>query len=125
MGILKGTDMLNKYGAKKTVYKGITYDSKWEAQRAYELDILQRGGQIKNLEHQKRFILQDGYVNNKGQKIRPISYIADFVYQSKSGQWYCEDTKSPATKTELYRVKKKMFEYKYPEYIFVETFKRI
>lgn len=117
--------MNNKYSAKKTVYKGITYDSKWEAQRAYELDMLQRVGQIKNLEHQKRFILQDGYVNNKGQKIRPISYIADFVYQSKSGQWYCEDTKSPATKTELYRVKKKMFEYKYPEYIFVETFKRI
>lgn len=117
--------MNNKYGAKKTVYKGITYDSKWEAQRAYELDILQRGGQIKNLEHQKRFILQDGYVNNKGQKIRPISYIADFTYRAKNGQLYCEDTKSPATKTELYRVKKKMFEYKYPEYLFIETFNKI
>lgn len=117
--------MRNKYGAKKTEYKGIVYDSKWEAERAYQLDMLQRAGKIKDLEHQKRFILQEGYINNKGQKIRPVSYIADFIYTAvKSGAKYVEDTKSPATKTEAYRLKKKLFEYKYPEYIFIETYKQ-
>lgn len=115
--------MNNKYHAKKTEYKGILYDSKFEAQRAYELDMLQRAGKITNLQRQVRFILQEEYINNKGQKIRPISYIADFVYSDKAGQKYVEDTKSPATKTAEYRIKKKMFEYKYKDYLFIELYK--
>lgn len=117
--------MNNKYGARKTEYKGVVYDSKWEATRAYQLDMLQRAGKIKDLECQKRFVLLDGYVNNKGEKIRPVSYIADFVYTNvKTGVKYVEDTKSPATKTEVYRVKKKMFEYKYQDYVFLESYKK-
>lgn len=115
---------MNKFRAKKTEYRGIVYDSKWEAQRAYELDMLERAGKIKDLERQKRFILQEAYVNNKGQKIRPISYIADFCYTAKSGTKYVEDTKSPATRTETYMIKKKIFEYKFPEYIFIESYKK-
>lgn len=113
---------MNKYGAKKTEYKGIIYDSKFEAQRAYELDMLQRAGKLKDLERQVRFILQDGYVNNQGKSIRPISYIADFVY-TEGGKKIVEDTKSPATRTAEYRIKKKMFEFKYRDYIFVERIK--
>ncbi len=115
--------MNNKYKATKTEYKGIVYDSKWEAQRAYELDMSERAGLIKDLQRQVRFILQDGYINNKGEKIRPISYIADFVYTTKSGKKIVEDTKSPATRTAEYRIKKKMFEYKYQDYEFVERIK--
>ena len=111
--------MKNKYGAQKTEYKGIVYDSKWVAERAYQLDMFQRSGHIKDLQRQVRFILQEDYVNNKGEKIRPISYIADFVYTGKNGQKYVEDTKSPATRTAEYRIKKKIFEYKYPDYIFI------
>ena len=55
---------MNKFHAIKTEYKGVVYDSKWEAQRAYELDMLERAGKIKDLERQKRFILQDAYTNN-------------------------------------------------------------
>ena len=115
---------MNKFGARKTTYKGITYASKWEANRAYELDMLEKAGRIKDLQKQVRFILQEGFVNNRGEKVRPISYIADFVYTVKCGAKVVEDTKSPATKTELYRVKKKMFEYKYPDYLFVERIKK-
>ena len=111
---------MNKYGAKKTEYKGIIYDSKWEAHRAYELDMLERAGQIFDLRRQVRFILQEDYINNKGEKVRPISYIADFVYITKTGQKVVEDTKSPATRTSEYRIKKKMFEYRYKDYLFVE-----
>lgn len=115
---------MNKYGAKKTEYKGIVYDSKWEANRAYELDMLERSGRISNLQRQVRFILLDGYINNRGEKIRPISYVADFVYIVKCGATVVEDTKSPATKTEAYRIKKKLFEHKYPDILFVERMKK-
>lgn len=115
--------MINKYFAKKTEYRGVYYDSKLEAKRAYELDILERAGKISDLERQKRFILQDSYVNNQGKKIRPISYIADFSYIDSKGNKIVEDTKSPVTRTAEYRIKKKIFEYKYPEYIFIEVFK--
>ena len=37
----------NKFGAKRTDYGGRMYDSKKEAGRAYELDMIQRAGQIK------------------------------------------------------------------------------
>ena len=114
---------MNKYNAKKTEYKGIVYDSKWEANRAYELDMLERSGHIRDLQRQVRFILQEEYINNRGQKIRPISYIADFVYSDKTGQKYVEDTKSPATRTAEYRIKKKMFEFRYKDYLFIERLK--
>lgn len=115
---------MNKFRAIKTEYKGIVYDSKWESERAYQLDMLERAKQIKDLQRQVRFILQEDYVNNKGEKIRPISYIADFVYTDKKGQKYVEDTKSPATRTAEYLIKKKIFEYKYPDYIFIESYKK-
>lgn len=115
---------MNKYNAKKTIYKGVKYDSKWEANRAQELEILQRIGRISDLQRQVKFVLLDGYINNRGNKIRPIYYIADFVYKIKAGATVVEDTKSPATRTEVYKIKKKLFEYKYPEYLFVERIKK-
>ena len=115
---------MQKYNAKKTEYRGIVYDSKWEAEKAYQLDMLERAGQIRDLRRQVRFILQDEYVNNKGEKVRPISYIADFVYHDvKNNKDIVMDTKSPATRTQAYRIKKKMFEYRYPEYLFIEATK--
>lgn len=115
----------NKYHAIKTESDGIVFDSKFEAEKWNELKMLERIGVIKDLQRQVRFILQEDYVNNKGQKIRPISYIADFVYfDTKKKQKIVMDTKSEATKNiEVYRIKKKLFEYKYPEYIFVEATK--
>lgn len=115
---------MQKYHAVKTEYKGIVYDSKWEAQKAYELDVLQRAGKIEDLHRQVRFILQEAYVNNKGEKIRPISYIADFVfYDVKKQKMIAMDTKSPATRTAEYRIKKKLFEYRYKDFEFVEAMK--
>lgn len=111
-----------KYHNIKTLYNGLTYDSKKEARRAHALDILTMCGRISNLERQKRFVLQDGYTNNKGEKIRPIVYVADFVYYDHDKDcWIVEDVKSPATRTDVYKLKKKIFEYKYPEYMFLES----
>ena len=98
------------------------YDSKKEARRAYALDVLVMCGRISQLERQKRFILQEGYINNKGEKVLPIVYVADFVYYDHDkGCLIVEDVKSPATRTGVYKIKKKMFEYKYREYTFLES----
>lgn len=109
----------SKYHAQKTVVDGVEYDSKKESKRAQELEYLEKLGKIKNLQKQVRFILQDRYVNNEGRKIRPISYVADFVYE-ENGQKVVEDVKSPATRTQSYLIKKKMFQFKYREYKFIE-----
>lgn len=109
--------MQSKYSNKKTSYKGIIYDSKKEAKRAYELDIMQRAGLIQNLERQKSFELQPSFKLN-GKTIRAITYIADFVY-TKNGQTIVEDVKG--FKTEIYRLKYKMFLYKYPDITFIES----
>ncbi|MBR2028252.1 MAG: DUF1064 domain-containing protein [Oscillospiraceae bacterium] len=108
----------SKYHAKKCTVGETTYDSKKEAKRGQELEYLNKIGVIKNLERQVKFELQPAYTNNQGNKIRPITYIADFVYE-KNGKKIVEDTKG--FKTDKYRIKKKIFEYKYPEYTFVES----
>ena len=59
----------NKYGARKTVIDGITFDSKREAIRYQELKLLERAGEIKDLELQPKYILQPKYCKN-GKSIR-------------------------------------------------------
>ena len=114
----------SKYGAQKTVVNGVKYDSKWESNRSQELEYLEKIGKISNLQRQVKFVLQDEYINNKGQKIRPICYFADFQYTDENGQKVVEDTKSPATRTEVFKLKKKLFEARFPDYIFVEKYKK-
>lgn len=67
--------------------------------------------EIKDLELQKKFELQPKYkINDK--TIRAISYVADFVYwDNTKKEVIIEDTKG--FRTEIYKLKKKLFEYKY------------
>ena len=104
--------MYNKYHAKKTWMKGKVYDSKKEANRAFELEMLAKYGKIKNLQKQVPFVLQEGYVNKHGKKVRPITYIADFTYV-EDGVLIVEDTKG--FETDVFKIKRKMLEYKYPD----------
>lgn len=102
----------NKYHNTKVIYNGIKFDSKKEMQRYKDLELLESTDYICNLELQKKFLLQEGYTNAKGKKIRPIYYIADFYYYDYiDNKWIVEDTKG--VRTEVYKLKKKLFEYKY------------
>lgn len=108
-----------KYHNKKCFFDGRIYDSKLEARRSAELDLLVRAGKIRALERQKSFVLQEGYINNKGQKIRPITYVADFCYWDVDEDcMVVEDAKGFAN--EVYKIKKKMFEKRYPDIDFRE-----
>lgn len=101
-----------KYHNKKIVIDGIKFDSIREGKRYQELKLLERAGIIDNLELQKEFELQPSYKKN-GKTVRKISYLADFCYY-ENGKYIVEDVKSKATsKDKTYRIKKKIFEYKY------------
>ena len=97
---------------KKAVVDGIEFDSRAEARRYGQLRILERAGEITDLERQKVYELIPGYYENvptgefysrgakKGEpKVKrvcvelPVNYIADFVYKDKQGTTVVEDVK--------------------------------
>jgi hypothetical protein len=90
----------SKYGAKKTVVDGITFDSMAEAARYGALRIVQAAGLIKDLRLQVPYVI---VVN--GKKI--CRYVADFVY-IENGKEVVEDVKG--MKTPVYNLKKKLME---------------
>lgn len=101
-----------KYNNKKVNIDNITFASKKEAKRYNELKMLERAHVISDLQLQKVFELQPKYINCIGQHIRAITYVADFYYyDNEKKQYIVEDTKG--FRTEVYKIKKKLFEYKY------------
>ena len=103
----------NKYNAKKTKVDGILFDSKKEAVRYSELKLLEEAGLIENLALQVNFELVP-----KTETERALNYRADFTY-TEDGLEIVEDVKGK--KTDLYIAKRKMFKYKYPQYVFREV----
>ncbi|MBQ8393825.1 MAG: DUF1064 domain-containing protein [Clostridia bacterium] len=121
----------NKYHNIKTkTFSGKVYDSRKEArrsaelnllQRAGELNLLQRAGEIKDLREQVKFVLiptqyetverysKTGKRLKDGQILieKECSYYADFVYiDVKTGNTVVEDTKG--VRTEAYKIKRKL-----------------
>ncbi len=93
-----------KYNAKRTEAHGIMFDSKAEADRYCELRLLERSGEITNLELQPRF---DLIVNGENCGF----YKGDFVYFSrpsngKRGEHVVEDCKG--VRTAVYKLKKRL-----------------
>lgn len=108
-----------KYHNKKIQEDGLKFDSKLEWIRFRQLKLLVRAGLIKDLQTQVKYELQEGFKKN-GITYRPITYIADFVYtEVKTGKKVIEDTKGVIT--DVYKIKKKLFEKRYPEYTIKEV----
>lgn len=107
----------SKFKNKKTVVDGISFASKLEASRYKQLKEMEQQGEIKNLVLQPKFELQEPFVK-KGKKYRKIEYFGDFMYEvakgEKSGEIVIEDTKGLLTQE--FKLKQKLFEYKYPQY---------
>ena len=107
-----------KYKNKKVVVDDIKFDSKREAERYIQLKMLKKAGLIKELELQKTFELQPTFKKN-GKTYRKITYKADFYYYDNHLKKYVvEDTKG--FKTEIYKLKKKMFEYVFEDLELIE-----
>lgn len=113
----------NKYKNVKVIYNGKVFDSIKEKNRYLYLKTLEKENKIRELELQRKFELQESFVNNEGKRERPIYYIADFFYYSNELHCYiAEDVKSEITRTDkVYRLKRKMFEYQYRNICFKEV----
>ena len=128
--------MRSKYGARKTVVDGITFDSKKEATRYRELKLLEDAGEIEKLKMQVAFELvpalyerpTERYTKGarkgqwkKGKCIeRAVTYYADFVYYDlNKDKWIAEDVKGMRTKE--YIIKRKLFRHLYYTYEFLEV----
>ena len=91
----------SKYRAVPTAVDGITFASKREAAHYSLLRLLERNGDLTDLE------LQPVYpVTVNGKSI--CKYVADFRYRDKAGRVHIEDVKG--VKTPIYRLKKKLVE---------------
>lgn len=98
---------MRKYKNTKVEVDDITFDSKREARRYRQLKLLEKNGDIADLELQPKFTLLEGYTTGQGKRIRKMEYWADFKY-IQGGQTIVEDTKG--FKTKDYMLKKKLFE---------------
>lgn len=97
----------SKYNAKKANVDGHKFDSKKEAERYRELKLLEKAKEIRNLELQPRFLLQDKFKDKTGTTHRKIEYVADFMYVDKDDKKIVEDVKG--VMTDVYKLKKKLF----------------
>ncbi len=103
--------MMAKYHNRKTTVNGVTFDSAAEARRYGELRLLERAGVIEGLKLQPKYELQPKFKRGK-RTIRAITYAADFAY-TEDGKTVAEDVKG--VKTEAFKLKAKLFEFRYPE----------
>lgn len=115
--------MPRKYHNNPAVRGSIRFDSQKEAARYDELILLLKTGKIRSLKLQPEFTLQEAFTTPDGTRVQAIKYRADFSYDILRHKRYedydgvewidewepvIEDVKSPATKTQVYQMKRKM-----------------
>ena len=99
----------SKYHAQPVEIDGIRFDSQKEARRYSELRLLERAGEIRDLQYHKVFVLiPDQRIGGKIVE-HPVKYEADFCYYDKDGQAVVEDTKG--YRTADYIIKRKLMLY--------------
>ena len=93
----------SKFGAKKTIVDGITFDSKWESERYGQLKAMERGGIVTDLKLQVKY---DIVIND----IKICKYIADFVYKEESSDGKIREIVEDAKgfETPEFKLKKKL-----------------
>lgn len=97
---------MSKYHSRKVIKDGMKFDSVKEYRRWCELSLLERAGQIHNLERQTSFELIPAQRINGKVVERACKYIADFTYHLPDGTYVVEDTKG--VKTKDYIIKRKL-----------------
>lgn len=112
--LLKKLESRSKYNNQKVKFKGETFDSIKE--RDYYILLLDREkrGEIRLINRQYKIEIQPSFTDKDGNKISAINYIADFYYYDKLRKsWIVTDVKGgEATKTDVYKLKKKLLAYK-------------
>lgn len=122
----------NKYNAKKAVVNGEEFDSKKEARRYQQLQLMERAGEIADLQRQVKYVLIPAQREkstavftkgkNKGQQ-KPgkvieseCSYYADFVYYDVNrNETIVEDAKGyrDGAAYRIFAIKRKLMLWRY------------
>ena len=130
-----------KYHNQQVLVQGVKFDSKKEGRRFEILLSAMELGLIRDIRLQQDYTLQEGYTTIDGERIRAIRYKADFVYTMDEdalgaltdpdtqwripaedlaywrtlapGETVVEDTKSPGTRTAVYKLKRKLMQERY------------
>lgn len=100
-----------KYGNKIVIVDGHKFDSKAEAKYYEQLKWLKQAKQIKSFKLHPKYLLQEAFKKN-GRSFRKIEYIADFEIHNLDGTIEVVDVKG--VETEAFKIKRKLFERKYP-----------
>lgn len=108
-----------KYGSKKVEIDGHVFDSKIEARYYEQLKWLQEHEQILFFRLQPRYLLQEAFTKD-GKTYRKIEYIADFEVHHLDGSIEVIDVKG--YETEAFKIKRKLFEKKYPHKLSLVTY---
>lgn len=110
----------NKYKNQKIIVDNIKFDSKKEANRYFELRLLEKAGKIADLQRQVKYVLIPAQYEGTGEYYKKgvhkgeekkrlvekeCAYYADFVYE-QDGKTIVEDTKG--MKTDKYIIKRKL-----------------
>ena len=98
-------------------YEGIVFDSKWEAE-TYKLLSTLLPKDVK-IHRQVNFLLQEKFKAPNGKAVREINYLADFVISREEqlqenvipDDAFVIDSKGHLT--DIFKIKNKMFMYKY------------
>jgi hypothetical protein len=96
---------VSKYYSRKVTVGGLVFDSKKEYKRYCELVLLQKAGQVTDLQRQVKYELIPSQKIGGKVAERACTYVADFVYQ-ENGKTVVEDTKG--FKTKEYIIKRKL-----------------
>jgi len=110
---------VTKYKSKKVEIDGHVFDSKIEARYYEQLKWLQEHNQILFFRIQPRYLLQEAFQKN-GKTYRKIEYIADFEVHHLDGSIEVIDVKG--METEAFKIKRKLFEKKYPHRLSLVTY---
>lgn len=109
----------SKYKSKKVEVDGHVFDSKIEARYYEQLKWLQEHNQILFFRLQPRYLLQEAFTKD-GKTYRKIEYIADFEVHHLDGSIEVIDVKG--YETETFKIKRKLFEKKYPHKLSIVTY---
>lgn len=97
------TTRKSKFNAKKTVYNGRKYDSKFEAGQAMQLDIRKRAGEI--LDWEPQFKVEMWAYNKFGDPVFKKTHRVDFRIHNLDGSFTLLEAKG--AETQDYRDRRK------------------
>jgi hypothetical protein len=111
--------MTTKYKSKAVEIDGHVFQSKIEANYYEHLKWLLEHKEIKSFSLQPRYLLLDKFRKN-GKTYRKMEYIADFEVHHLDGSIEVVDVKG--VETEAFKIKRKLFEHKYPYKLSLVTY---